>query len=152
VAIDQTGTQGPAETATSGVASENSPSGATGAQDPAAPQANTGVAGIAGDWTSYAFYFFSYDDAVVRDSDRDKSADIASYLRRNPSLELGLDGSMDPNGTDPRDQGLRDRRVDAVRASLVAAGVPAGRIKIGAFGDAQTRRDRRVEVLFSPNG
>ena len=60
---------------------------------------------------------------------------------------------MDPNGTDPKDQGLTDRRVEAVRASLLDAGVPANRISVGAYGDAQTRRDRRVEVLFaSTNG
>jgi hypothetical protein len=32
---------------------------------------------------------------------------------------------------------------------LINAGVPSYKIKIGAFGDSQTRRDRRVEVLFA---
>jgi hypothetical protein len=32
---------------------------------------------------------------------------------------------------------------------LIDAGVPASRISIGAFGDPQTRQDRRVEVLFA---
>ena len=56
---------------------------------------------------------------------------------------------MNPNGTDPRDQSLADRRVEAVRNSLIEAGVPANKIKSGAFGDPAARRDRRVEVLFS---
>ena len=46
-------------------------------------------------------------------------------MNANPSLELGIDGSMDPNGAAPRDQSLRDNRVEAVRLSLVQAGVPA---------------------------
>ena len=40
-------------------------------------------------------------------------------------------------------------RVESVRVSLIEAGVPAYKIKTGAFGDAQARRDRRVEVLFA---
>ena len=56
---------------------------------------------------------------------------------------------MDPNGSDPKDQALSDSRGEAVRASLIEAGVPAYKIKAGAFGNAQTRRDRRVEVLFA---
>jgi outer membrane protein OmpA-like peptidoglycan-associated protein len=52
-------------------------------------------------------------------------------------------------GTDPKDQSLADRRIEAVRNSLIEAGVPAYKIKSGAFGDPATRRDRRVEVLFA---
>ena len=56
---------------------------------------------------------------------------------------------MNPTGNDPKDQDLSDRRVQAVRAALIDAGVPAYKIKAGAYGDPQTRRDRRVEVLFA---
>jgi hypothetical protein len=48
---------------------------------------------------------------------------------------------------------LRDRRVKAVCDALTQAGVPAGNIKTGAFGDPKPRRDARVKVLIttSPN-
>ena len=107
------------------------------------------MAGIVGSWTSYRDYTFAYNDSRVQDSDAAKSAAIAAYLKDNPSLQLGLDGSMDPRGNDPKNQDLSERRVEAVRASLLEAGVPAYKIKVGAFGDAQVRRDRRVEVLFA---
>jgi outer membrane protein OmpA-like peptidoglycan-associated protein len=70
-------------------------------------------------------------------------------MKANPSLELGLDGTMDMNGNDPHNADLRDRRTNAVRMALIDAGVPAEKIKVGAFGDPMTRRDRRVEVLFA---
>ena len=73
-------------------------------------------------------------------------------MQQNPSLQIGLDGTMDPNGSDKKDQGLANRRVDAVRDALIQAGVPASRIKSGSFGDPTTRHDRRVEVLFSTAG
>lgn len=119
------------------------------------PEGNTGamgdrlVDGTVGQWTSYRDYAFKYNDARIDRAESAKSAGIAAYMQDNPSLQLGLDGSMDPQGSDPRDQTLRDRRVEAVRANLVAAGVPASRIKVGAYGDPSTRRDRRVEVLFA---
>jgi len=104
---------------------------------------------VVGSWTSYRDYSFSYNDASIATADLDKTAGIASYMRDHPSQQLGLDGTMDPNGTDPKDQELSDRRVAAVRTNLVDAGVPASRIKVGTFGDPAARRDRRVEVLFS---
>ncbi len=69
-------------------------------------------------------------------------------MKQNPSLQIGIDGSMDPRGSDPRDQNLSDRRVSAVRDALIQAGVPASKIQTGAFGDTGLTRDRRVEVLL----
>jgi len=113
------------------------------------PKGDKGVAGFVGQWTTYQDYTFAFNDARVQDSDSTKTAKIAAYMLSNPSLQLGLDGSMDLRGSDPRNQELSDRRVEAVRVALVSAGVPVQRIKVGAFGDPRVRRDRRVEVLFA---
>ena len=66
-------------------------------------------------------------------------------MRQNPSLRVGLDGYATPRGSDAYN--LSGRRVDAVRDALVQAGVPAGNIQTGAFGDQRLTRDGRVEVL-----
>jgi hypothetical protein len=50
-----------------------------------------------------------------------------------------------------RDQDLCDRRVEAIRASLIRAGVPAERISAGMFGNVKLRRNGRVEVLLKTN-
>jgi len=76
-----------------------------------------------------------------------KVSEVVAYMKQNPSLRVGIDGSMDPRGTEPRNQDLSDRRVSAVRDALIKAGVPAAQIQVGTFGDAQYTRDRRVEVL-----
>jgi OOP family OmpA-OmpF porin len=91
---------------------------------------------------------FEYDRADLQPSDTSKVSEIAAYMNQNPSLQVGIDGSMDPRGTDPRNQDLSDRRVSAVRNALIQAGVPAYKIQAGAFGDAWLARDRRVEVLI----
>jgi outer membrane protein OmpA-like peptidoglycan-associated protein len=123
--------------------------GATGAQGSTGSKGGKGVAGIVGQWTAYRDFNFAYNDSQIQNADAGKSAVIAAYIKANPSLEIGIDGSMDPHGADPKDQSLCDRRVESVRASLVQAGVPANRIVIGDFADAQTHQDRHVEVLFA---
>jgi outer membrane protein OmpA-like peptidoglycan-associated protein len=77
-----------------------------------------------------------------------KVSEIVYYLKKNPSLNVGLDGSMDPRGTDPRNQDLNNRRVNAIRDALVEAGVPASKIQIGSFGNTELVRDRRVPALI----
>ena len=99
-------------------------------------------------WISYRDFVFEYDKAEIRPSETSTVSEIAAYMKQNPSLRVGIDGTMDLRGTDPRNQELSDRRVNAVRDALMQAGVSAEKISIGAFGDANLRRDRRVEVLI----
>lgn len=77
------------------------------------------------------------------EAERTRITEIADYMKRNPSLIVGLDGHVDPLN---RTRSLN--RVNAVRDQLVLAGLPAWRIEMGTFGDPMTRRDGRVEVLF----
>jgi outer membrane protein OmpA-like peptidoglycan-associated protein len=120
--------------------------GATGAQGPA---------GVIGKWVSYRDFWFETNQADLRSSETGKITDIATYLKENPSLQIAIDGSMDPAGKDRSEQALRDlseRRVNIIRDSLIKAGVPADKIKTGAVGDSRLRRERRVEVLLSTGG
>jgi outer membrane protein OmpA-like peptidoglycan-associated protein len=97
---------------------------------------------------TYREFWYDADRAEIHSADAAKIAEIAAYLKQNPSLQVGIDGSMDPNGTDARNQNLADRRVNAIRDALIAAGVPSSKIKTGTYGNTQLRRDRRVEVLI----
>jgi outer membrane protein OmpA-like peptidoglycan-associated protein len=91
---------------------------------------------------------FAYNKSDLQASELRKVSDVARYLQANPSLKVGLDGSLDPNGTDPRNQELSNQRVKAIHDALVNAGVPASKIEAGAFGDTNLTRDRRVALLL----
>ena len=95
-------------------------------------------------WTSYRVINFDYARSDLSASDKSTVAEIATYMTRNPSLQVGLDGYRDP--TNPS---LSDRRVGSVRDALIVAGVPSSKVQVGAFGDPLASRDRRVEVLLS---
>jgi len=119
-------------------------SGPVGVQGVVGPTGGQGPAGIVDRWTSYRVINFDYARSDLSASDKSTVSEIATYMTRNPSLQVGLDGYRDPTN-----QGLSDRRVGAVRDALIVAGVPSYKVQIGAFGDPQASRDRRVEVLLS---
>jgi peptidoglycan-associated lipoprotein len=99
---------------------------------------------------------FDFDKADIRASETDKIKEAAAYMAKNPTGQLSLNGNADPRGTSPYNMALSKRRVENVRAALVAAGVAPDRIQTQAFGEDRPKcteqteecwqRDRRVEV------
>ena len=73
-------------------------------------------------------------------------------------MQVSIGGYADPRGTEQHNQGLSERRVNAIRDALVKAGVSSDKIQTSAFGeqklqcnestDACWQRDRRVDVGF----
>jgi len=141
--------------------------GATGPMGPAGPMGAQGPAGAMGaqaaasgvkNWASFSNFLFDFDKSAVRSDETSKVADIAAYMKQNPTTRVGIDGHTDPRGTDPYNQELSERRVNAIRDAMVGAGVAADRIQTGAFGEQRVKcheateacwqSDRRVEVLI----
>ncbi len=139
--------------------------GATGPMGPAGPRGAQGPAGPAGaqaaaakQWSSFRDFLFDFDKSAIRSNETSHVSDIASYMMQNPTARVGIDGHTDPRGTDSFNQGLSERRVNAIRDALVDAGVSIRKIHTGAFGESQPKcnepteacwqRDRRVEVLI----
>lgn len=94
-------------------------------------------------WTSYRDFRFESNQAELPSSQMNRVSEIATYLKANPSLNAGIDGSMEPRNLD-----LSDQRVGTVRDALIKAGVPASRIQAGTFGDTRLPRDGRVVVFI----
>jgi peptidoglycan-associated lipoprotein len=140
--------------------------GVTGPMGPGGAQGAAGVAGMIGapgatapGWAKFNNILFDFDKSDIRVDETSKVAAVAAYLNQNPSAKVGLDGYADPRGTDAYNQGLSERRVNAIHEALVKAGVPSHKIQTGAFGEKRLKcgekteecwqRDRRVEVLVS---
>jgi len=150
-----------------GMAGATGPMGPAGLQGPAGPQGAQGPAGpavaaqaqaSAAKWSKFRDFLFDFDKSAIRSNETTHVSDIAAYMKQNPSAQVGIDGHTDPRGTDAFNQGLSERRVNAINEALINAGVSAGRIKTGAFGESQPKcsaptepcwqADRRVEVLI----
>lgn len=141
----RTGAQGSTMAGVAGAAGVAGPAGIAGGSGATGGQGETGVIDV---WTSYRDFWFESDRAEIHSADSVKIAEIVSYMKKNASLQVGIDGTADPNGSDPVNNSLRDRRIEAIRLALVKAGLSEQNIRIGALGDPKTRRDRRVEVLI----
>jgi outer membrane protein OmpA-like peptidoglycan-associated protein len=107
-----------------------------------------GPVGIVDPWTAFTELWFDFNEVNLQSSEMTKVSEIAEYMDQNPSLQLGIDGSMEPGGTGPRNQNLSNRRVDVIRSALIEAGVPDYKIRTGAFGDAGLARERRIEMFL----
>jgi outer membrane protein OmpA-like peptidoglycan-associated protein len=142
--VGDTGNQG---STTVGFAGSAGIAGDSGPQGPSGPTGARGPAGEIDRWISYRTFWFDVNSVDLRNSDSGQVSEIASYMQQNPSLNIGIDGSI-PQGSNARNQDLANRRVGNVHLALINAGVPPSRISVGNFGDAQLVRDQRVEVLL----
>jgi peptidoglycan-associated lipoprotein len=108
--------------------------------------------------TSFKDILFDTDKSDIRSNELSKITDIAAHAKQNAPMQVNIGGYADPRGTDQHNQGLSERRVNAIRDALVKAGVGSDKIVTSAFGeqkplcsestDACWQRDRRVNVGF----
>jgi peptidoglycan-associated lipoprotein len=91
----------------------------------------------------------------IRANEISKITDVAAHVKQNAPMNVGIGGYTDARRTEQHNQGLSERRVNAIRDALVKAG---DKIQTSAFGeqkpqcnestDACWQRDRRVDVGF----
>ena len=82
----------------------------------------------------YAPAYFDYDAYTLRDDARTALDANAKLLRDNPKVNVTIEGHCDERGTVEYNQALGERRAQAARDYLVAAGIEAGRISIISYG------------------
>lgn len=80
---------------------------------------------------------FAYDRANISVATAPILDRVASLLRANTAINVTIEGHADERGSEAYNVKLSQRRADAVRAYLVAAGVEAARLKTQAFGKAK---------------
>ena len=149
-----------------GPAGPMGPQGIAGSVGPMGPQGPAGVMGATGPkgadltWTSFKDIRFDFDKAEIRPSEVTGLEALAAYLKANPTFTVELEAFADPRGTDAYNLKLSQRRVEAVRSALIAAGVPEANIGTGSYGELNLKctdkgescwqQDRRVEVIVLP--
>jgi len=101
--------------------------------------------GQVGYWASWKEFNFSSNNANMTDQDMQKVYEIADYVKANPSLIIGIDGTAKKS----RDQSLNDQRINAIRSALIDVGVSPTKITTGAMDNKDLRRDGRIAVLFT---
>jgi len=100
---------------------------------------------------------FERDRATLRATARDRLTPVADALRATGETAV-IAGYTDSRGSDEYNRDLSQRRADAVRDALVAAGVAAARITTQGLGESQPvasndtdegrAKNRRVDVIL----
>jgi peptidoglycan-associated lipoprotein len=77
---------------------------------------------------------FDFDSAVLSDAARATLEDHASWLKRNPTITLLIEGHCDERGTVEYNLALGERRAGATADYLMSLGIPSGRLKTISYG------------------
>ena len=103
---------------------------------------------------------FGYDSATVQPQFQATLDQVATTLRDYPSTAIDIYGHTDSRGSDVYNQGLSERRANAVQSYLSSRGVQYERVATRGYGEtalkcAETSEDgyrcnRRVEIRIAP--
>ncbi len=103
---------------------------------------------------------FGYDSATVQPQFQATLDQVATTLRNYPSTAIDIYGHTDSRGSDVYNQGLSERRANAVQSYLSSRGVQYERVATRGYGEtalkcAETSEDgyrcnRRVEIRIAP--
>lgn len=103
-------------------------------------------------WTAYRAFDFEAAAVDVSLADAPKLREIVAYLENNPSLDVGIDGTLGPEGFSLADRNLSERRAASIRLALMdtGAGVASYKIVMGPFAQSNRGRTGQIQVLVGP--
>ena len=103
---------------------------------------------------------FATDSAAVQPQFQPTLNEVASVLAEYPKTYLDIYGHTDSTGSEAYNQGLSDRRAQAVSTYLAARGIQTARLATKGFGEMQPiasneteagrQTNRRVEIKIAP--
>lgn len=96
---------------------------------------------------------FEHNSSALIDSAQQQLVSVARYMKSHKKVRLVVEGHTNNLGNAAYNEDLATRRADLVRNHLVALGVPADRIMMVVYGEAEAQPvtspiDRRV-VMFA---
>lgn len=104
---------------------------------------------------------FDFDRTDLKGDARENIINLVKSLNENPDTDILVVGHTDSRGTDTYNQGLSERRADAVKRFAVEQGLSASRMKTDgksfhepiADNDLESGRalNRRVEIVIMAN-
>ena len=91
-----------------------------------------------GCWTLEQSYFFDFDKSEVKSESLPLLDHIAKIMNDNPKMKVQIEGHTDSKGSVEYNQGLSERRANAIKSSLVKRTmVDAKRLSAVGFGEGK---------------
>ena len=80
---------------------------------------------------------FDVNKSVIRPESMGVIGDVVKYMQAHGDLKLEIDGHTDSDGSSELNMKLSQQRADAVKASMVSAGIDASRLMTKGFGPSK---------------
>ena len=120
-------------------------------QDLAMIQPEEGVSKYKEEKVIFDDIYFDYDQYDIRLDAESTIQNIASWLLKNTSSNVLIEGHCDDRGTNEYNLALGDRRAKAVRDYLSALGIAANRIETLSYGEEQPVCIEASETCWAKN-
>lgn len=95
--------------------------------------------------------FFDLDSDALREDARAALDKDARALRENATVNVTIEGHCDERGTAEYNQALGERRAQAAKDYLVAAGIAESRLKIVSYGKERPFSEGHDEASWQQN-
>lgn len=95
--------------------------------------------------------YFEYDSSSIKAEYQAVVDAYARYLVANPASKVRLEGHTDERGTREYNVSLGERRANAVRDALAAAGVTAAQVSVLSYGEERPAASGHDEAAYSQN-
>jgi peptidoglycan-associated lipoprotein len=95
--------------------------------------------------------FFDYDAYTLRNDAKAALDQNAKLLRDNPRVAVTIEGHCDERGTVEYNQALGERRAQAARDYLVAAGIDGSRLNLISYGKERPFATGQDEASWQQN-
>lgn len=90
---------------------------------------------------------FDFDKSVVKEESYSDIKNLADFMKQYPQTTTVVEGHTDSIGTDAYNQGLSERRANAVRDVLVNQyGVGGERVNAVGYGESQPVADNTTDA------
>lgn len=104
---------------------------------------------------------FGFDKSDLGDNAKASLNELVTILNKYPDTDIEVQGHTDDTGTDAYNQGLSERRANAVSSYLRSRGIASARITTKGFGESAPKysndtedgraMNRRVDFLITAN-
>jgi peptidoglycan-associated lipoprotein len=94
---------------------------------------------------------FDFDKYDIRPDAKPVLQAIASWLLKNTSVNILIEGHCDERGTDEYNLALGDRRAKATRDYLTALGIPSNRVEMLSYGEEKPLCTDKTEGCWAKN-
>lgn len=95
--------------------------------------------------------YFEFDKATLTGDAREVLIKNGKWLRKNPDVEITIEGHCDERGTNEYNLALGDRRAETVKTFLADLGIPPSRLTTISYGEERPADPDHTESAWAQN-